>query len=407
MTDSNLTDIEQKTADLLENAAENRNPAGDKAGMSGSVPGTERTAAPDTTAPEDDYSLPLSAGHDSQWVPGNMSFPGSQAKARPLPEPGFSPEGWKEAGLAALILAFLGALIGLASLFGVAASIFLPFVLARLLLRRGSALALLATVAAFLADSLMMGLPSAAAIFLQYATMGFVFGYCYRKDQKPLLILLLASLCCLLGQCLSLVLSLRLEGIPLTDLWMTLEDSYQQTLEALASDGLLSGAALDRFIAYGLDLFHRLFLGLVAFSAMLTAALCYWLSSSALRRQGYAISKLPKFILWRVDWRLSWGLIIGLLLSVLGRYWQLDWMEMLGGTLSLIFGPILAVCGLAVLLWICKYLSFPGILKFILVVLLIILINYAAYLLIVLAVWDGLKNLRDWFSQKKPKHELR
>lgn len=352
--------------------------------FSASAPGEEK---------DQDYSLPLSADGKEPWIP-QSPYPGGRSTPPPPPKPGFSPAGWKEAGLVLLMLALIGLAIAFLPGLGTIASLFMPLVSARLYLRRGPALALLATGGALLLDGILLGFSVAAGIFLQYALMGLLLGFCFRRESKPARTLFATAACCLLGQVLSLLLSFWAEGISLSEFWPALEESYVATLETIASVGSMSGVSLNQFLDYGLELLNRLFLGMMAMSALATGALCYWFSSSILRRQGYSIPKLPKFKLWRVDWRVSWGLILGLLCTVLGANFELPLLEKIGPIFSMVFGPVLALCGLSALLWLMEHSRLPGILKVLVFVILLLFFNVMIYVLMLLAVLDGMKDLR-------------
>lgn len=358
---------------------------------------------------DDDYSLPLSASGGFQWIPRQVLTGYSTTitnKVPPAPEPGFTASAWKETGLCALLLLVFALMIVHLPGLGVAASLFMPLILAKLLLRRGLLMAGFATGAALFADAFLMGIPAAVGVFLQYAGMGFVFGLSYRKEKRALPTLLLAALCCFLGQAFSLLLGFLQDGLGLQEFWPALEQSYEELLGFLASSsGMLTGVSLDVFVEYGVSLLQRLYLGMNILSALLTAACCHWLSATALRRQGYLIPRMPAFLSWRIDWRFSWALILGLLFSLLGRILQQQWMEIIGATLSMVFGAVLAVCGLSFLLWLMQGLRFPGILKGMLILLLLLFADISVYILMFLAVLADIKELRSRLLEKRKNRE--
>ncbi|MDO4733280.1 MAG: DUF2232 domain-containing protein, partial [Bacillota bacterium] len=221
---------------------------------------------------EDSYSLPLSARSGSQWIPPHVlrssSGSGPTAEAK-LPEPGFTAAAWKESAFCTLFLLAFGLLVAYLPLLGVVASLFMPLLLAKLLLRRGLVLSLLALLLAFAADAFLLGLPSAASIFLQYGSMGLVFGLCYRKKKSGVLSLFLAALCCFLGHTFSIGLSFLQDGLSLTEFWPLMEKAYGESLRSLAqASGMVSTVNLDAFVEYGLSLLHRLLLPMNLLSAV-------------------------------------------------------------------------------------------------------------------------------------------
>jgi len=372
--------------------------------MASEMPDQEETTQNPDAPVDEEYSLPLSAGRDTQWIPPQVlyGYPGAaKRKEAPLPEPGFTAAAWKEAGLCAvLFLAFALIIFYLPGL-GVLASLLMPLILAKLLLRRGLILSALATVVPLLAVSLLIGFPAAGGIFLQYAGMGFVFGISYRKKKKALSTFLLAALCCLLGHALSICLGFLQDGLSFSEFWPTLKASYEEILRALAeTSGMFTGVSLNAFVDFGVTLMQRIYFGMNILSAMLTAGFCYWLSSSVLRRQGHDIPPMAPFLSWSLDWRFSWPFILGLLFSLLSKFLTLEWMQILGATLAMVFGFVLAVCGLSFLLWLMKGLRFPGLLKGLAVFLLLLFAEISVYVLAFLAVFADMKELRSRFTEK-------
>lgn len=316
---------------------------------------------------------------------------------------------WKAVSKDVFTAVVCAVLLGLAVQYlpglGVIASVFSPLPISMILLRRGVGFGLVSALLMLTILALACGFEAALRLFLQYGVMGLSLGYCFLKGKKPLFTILITTIGYLLGELVSVGFAMTLTGMRPVDLITEVETSYTDFLFMMQRNGLSVDEAMAKdFITYALDLMKKLLPGILAISGLITVFVCYLISAGILRSRGYQILRIRKFDSWHMDWRFAWGLILGLLFFWLGNQLDKFWMESLGGSLLMVFGPTIALCGLSIFIWLLKNLSIPGVLKLIVLVLVLLFVRVSFYGLVLLAIFDSVRDLRprvlSWLNER-------
>ena len=80
-------------------------------------------------------------------------------------------------------------------------------------------------------------------------------------------------------------------------------------------------------------------------------------------------------------------------------------MESLGDNISYVFGGVILVCGISLVLWLLKHSNLNIIFKALIVVVVLQFFSIAIYLVVLLAVFDALRDLRPWFTARIEKSQ--
>ena len=359
-------------------------------------------------------SLPLSARSEREDYLGGAYTPPPPPKPewKPIPaEDRFTVRALTEGAMMlaiALLLAFVGNYVPVLNVLGM---LLFPLPITILVFRRGLKVGIVAAVALF--GLTMTFLPPAQAIYmiLQYATLGLSLGYCFRKQKSPLFTLGIAVMIAAVGTMLSLLLTLFMSGLPISSLLTQADTMIQEMLKTTKDSGAMDtrlsamGLTFEQFAAQAEEFIHKLLPAVLILSAMFMTLICYLVSAKVLRRLRYQIPQLPPFASWRIDWHFTWGLIAGLFLGWFGRQFGLSWMESLGDNIAYIFGAVIFVCGVALVFWLLKYGRLNLVFKVLIVVLLVQMYGISMYLVVLLGVFDALRDLRPWFTARIEKSE--
>ncbi len=371
-----------------------------------------------TKTEEAEISLPLSARREQGGFPGEET--GQGYIPPPPPEPdwkaiptaaGFSARALTEGAMMiaiALLLAFLGNYVPVLNFLG---QLLFPLPIAILVFRRGLQVGMVATVALFGLSLTFLPIAQAVYMIVQYGLLGLFLGYCYRNGRKPLFTLGIATMIAAAGAMISLVLTLFISGLPISSLLAQADAMVAEMMQMMKETGSLDAALAARnismaeFTADAQAFVRKLLPAAMILSAMFMTLICYLVSAKVLRRLRYPIPQLPPFTAWRMDWRLTWGLILGLFLGWFGRQFGLAWMESLGDNISYVFGGVILVCGISLVLWLLKHSNLNIIFKALIVVVVLQFFSIAIYLVVLLAVFDALRDLRPWFTARIDKSQ--
>ncbi|MDO4582260.1 MAG: YybS family protein [Bacillota bacterium] len=376
---------------------------------------------------DDDYSLPLSARRERERGSYTRDRSGSGddylPPSQPPPPPPPPPREWRALpdndrldlraitegammAAIALLLAVIGAYVPLLSILGL---LLYPLPFAVLILRRGLKAGVLATFVTFALSVILLTLPQALLMLIQYGLLGIFLGYCFRKQRGALFTLGVSTIIAAVGTLGGLLASLFVSGLGLEAILTQMQlitDQYVAAIVAQPGAAELmipAGMSVEEFGDYLLEFMQRLLPASLVLSAMLMTFICYSVSSAVLRRLRYHILKLPPLAEWRIDWRLSWGLIAALGAGQLGRLWQLEWLSMIGDNLLYVFGVVLFISGLSFIIWVLRFTRANFFIKLLLIFLLIQFASITIYLLIMLGVFDPLFDLRAKISARAGK----
>lgn len=309
----------------------------------------------------------------------------------------------------ALILAVISIYVPVLNLI---APLLFPVPLAILVLRHGMKLGILSAASIFLLSSMLLGLPHALYLFIQYGFLGLFFGLCFRRQKKAAFMLVGGVLISSAALIFTFIFPSFVAGVSMEqyqEMMSALVNEYVSILQQQGARGelVMGGMTPAAFVTYMEGSLLRLLPSMLVTSAMGLTLLCYTLMCRLLRRFGYEVNKLPPFAEWRLDWHLLWALIAALALAGLGSRLGIDLMARIGDNLLMAFSPILLVCGISVLVWLMRLWRVATFVKVLAVLFLYQIFSGSfMYLLILVGVFDPIFDFRRRLELRREKKKM-
>lgn len=271
-----------------------------------------------------------------------------------------------------------------------------------LVVRQDLRTGILATLVAGILVGVFSGLLNALFLFIQFAGLGLLYGYLFKREVSPGPMVVAGSAMVLFSLLFSLLLSFYILGWPSLDLVEDLQHLPERVLDFYRRSGLL-----DRFLQQGNTLedlrrsleaavnYIKLLLpGMLVLVSLFLALINYLVSEAILRRLNLRNKVLPPFRYWQLPWYAIWGFICGLALWLAGDYWHLTALRIVGLNILYLYFPLLAGNGLALVAFWAHRFPWPGALKFTVFLLLLFNLPLALLVLASLGLMDTLAGWR-------------
>ncbi|HBT48067.1 MAG TPA: hypothetical protein DEA73_09390 [Peptococcaceae bacterium] len=274
-----------------------------------------------------------------------------------------------------------------------------------LVVRRDLRTGAMATFVAGLLVALMGGLVRAFLLFTQYAAVGLLYGYLFKRGTAPGRMVAAGTAVALISLLSSLAISFYLVGWSPARLASDLQQMPEHVLEMYRQSGILEQMAREGVTAEELrsylegmvNYLRRLFPAMLATVALFTAFINYLMAATLLRRLNLSEHRLPPFRYWQLPWYTLWGVIAGLGLTLLGDYREAAWLKTFGLNILYLYLPLVLGNGLAVLTFFAHRLRWSWFLKA--AFLMVFLINIPLGLVVVL----GLGLFDPFLGWRKPR----
>lgn len=261
-----------------------------------------------------------------------------------------------------------------------------------LVVRQDLRTGVLATLVAGILVSIFSGLLTALFLLVQFAGLGLLYGYLFKREVPPGPMVIAGSLMALFSLLFSFLLSSQILGWSFLDLLKDLQHLPDHILDFYRRSGLL-----ERFLQQGNTLedlrrslevtvtYIKLLLpGMLVMVSLFLALINYLIAEAILRRLNLRNRALPSFRYWQLPWYAIWGFIGGLALWLAGDYWQLTTLRIAGINILYLYVPLLVGNGLAVVAFWAHRFPWSGALKF--VVFLFLLLNLPLGLLVLMGL---------------------
>ncbi len=308
------------------------------------------------------------------------------------------------------LLAVVAALLGIASLFLPGVGLLLYFVwplpLTLLVLRHGLRYGIIGTVITAVLLVLLTGPAQGLLLVVNMAGVGLVFGYCFLQKVSAGRTLLIGTLAAAVSAGLTLVLSSVLGDISVGQLLAAVQNYVDGFLDVYQQAGRLddllkaSGMTLAEMRETLIKWLKLLLPASFIIFTMVAAMVNYALDKVLLKRFGYQFSHLLPFREWRMPWQMIWGVIIGLTALALSRWLDYALLNTVALNMTYIMAPILAVYGLAFVVWMWKRFPTPFS-KAIWIILFIFFFQYFLFFLMLLGLVNSIFDLRALYGAGK------
>lgn len=317
---------------------------------------------------------------------GQENFSGGQGGVTALAE------GALLAAMAA-IFAFLGVLIPPLSLI---TNFLWTIPLIVLIMRRGLRTGALAFVVTTILIMMFATPFRGLSLALEFGIMSLIYGYAFRNKLPVGRTLFYGSLAAMLGTVLVLGLTVLFTGLSLTEMYQETALMMDQMLEMYKQMGLLDRMAqrgiTEEQLREAFELAARLSLsllpGVLVFSSLVTALLSFFLSHIILKKMKFEIPSVPSFSTWRVPWYFIWGFIVALGVLLIGDYYQLHTLKLIGGNIMVVYLPVFFFGGLAVVKFYLEKFKVSPLWKGLIIFLVLFYFPLAAFILASIGMFD-------------------
>lgn len=229
-----------------------------------------------------------------------------------------------------------------------------PVPVAILVVRHDVRTGILATVAASLAVSGIVGAAAGVSLAVWVGLIGVTLGYCLANGFRPFPTLALTSIAVLLAMLATFAAGFVLGDISYQEIARNVTQAVTQArestldrLEMLRLPQKDIEAGMAQFDAM-VEMLKLTFPVAILGSAIVISAIAHSVSRWALAKLGYKVPAVPRFSRWRITWPWAWGFILGALLALLGGQLNSREMLFLGSNLVTFFFYLFIVQGLAV-----------------------------------------------------------
>lgn len=273
--------------------------------------------------------------------------------------------------------------------------IVMPIPLAVLVMRRDLRVAVLSLAVTGILMTILYANPLQAAVLLiQFGPLGLVLGLLYKNYVTAGHALVTASLISVIASVAVIALVFLIGELNLATLQAAANTSLDKVFQMYQQAGLSVPPEEQKLLRDSIKTAVSLLPAIWVLSSVLSTILTYIIGSKVLKRLGYKVSALPPFSQWRLPWYSIWGLILGLSFFMAGAKFNLNWLNITGQNLLMIFGFSFFVVGLSVVVYYFKVLPLSKPFKTIMIVLLFIYIGFMYWAVAVLGIFDAIFNIR-------------
>ncbi|MDJ1474573.1 YybS family protein [Bacillus sp. LS15-K4] len=220
----------------------------------------------------------------------------------------------------------------------------LPFILLTIRYRLSNAFVIL-TAALFI--TVIVSQPMNLVKTTMFGLIGIVLGYMYKKQKKPVEILMAGTLAYLIGIMLIYVASIKFFNIDLMkQMQNMLNESMAQSEKIVTTAGMPISKEQKELFAQFNDVLETLFPSLLVMVSVCFSWITVMISGSVLRKLKHEVIPWPKFKDIQLPKSIVWYYVIFILLSTFIKVEPTSYLYMVFSNLYVIFALLLVLQGL-------------------------------------------------------------
>ncbi|OTY04069.1 hypothetical protein BK729_05280 [Bacillus thuringiensis serovar wratislaviensis] len=220
----------------------------------------------------------------------------------------------------------------------------LPFILLTIRYRLSNAFVIF-TAALFI--TVIVSQPMNLVKTTMFGLIGIVLGYMYKKQKKPVEILMAGTLAYLIGIMLIYVASIKFFNIDLMkQMQNMLNESMAQSEKIVTAAGMPISKEQKELFAQFNDVLQTLFPSLLVMVSVCFSWITVMISGSVLRKLKHDVIPWPKFKDIQLPKSIVWYYVIFILLSTFIKVEPTSYLHMVFSNLYVIFALILVLQGL-------------------------------------------------------------
>ncbi len=220
----------------------------------------------------------------------------------------------------------------------------LPFILLTIRYKLSSAFVIF-TAALFI--TVIVSQPMNLVKTTMFGLIGIVLGYMYKKQKKPVEILMAGTLAYLIGLMLIYVASIKFFNIDLMKQMQNMfNESMTQSEKIVTAAGMPISKEQKELFAQFNDVLQTLFPSLLVMVSVCFSWITVMISSSVLRKIKHGVIPWPKFKDIQLPKSIVWYYVIFILLSTFIKVEPTSYLHMVFSNLYVIFALLLVLQGL-------------------------------------------------------------
>ena len=220
----------------------------------------------------------------------------------------------------------------------------LPFILLTIRYKLSSAFVIF-TAALFI--TVIVSQPMNLVKTTMFGLIGIVLGYMYKKQKKPVEILMAGTLAYLIGIMLIYVASIKFFNIDLMKQMQNMfNESMTQSEKIVTAAGMPISKEQQELFAQFNDVLQTLFPSLLVMVSVCFSWITVMISSSVLRKLKHGVIPWPKFKDIQLPKSIVWYYVIFILLSTFIKVEPTSYLHMVFSNLYVIFALLLVLQGL-------------------------------------------------------------
>lgn len=220
----------------------------------------------------------------------------------------------------------------------------LPFILLTIRYKLSSAF-IIFTAALFI--TVIVSQPMNLVKTTMFGLIGIVLGYMYKKQKKPVEILMAGTLAYLIGIMLIYVASIKFFNIDLMKQMQNMfNESMTQSEKIVTAAGMPISKEQKELFAQFNDVLQTLFPSLLVMVSVCFSWITVMISSSVLRKLKHGVIPWPKFKDIQLPKSIVWYYVIFILLSTFIKVEPTSYLHMVFSNLYVIFALLLVLQGL-------------------------------------------------------------
>ncbi|UOB79080.1 YybS family protein [Bacillus sp. ZJS3] len=220
----------------------------------------------------------------------------------------------------------------------------LPFILLTIRYKLSSAFVIF-TAALFI--TVIVSQPMNLVKTTMFGLIGIVLGYMYKKQKKPVEILMAGTLAYLIGIMLIYVASIKFFNIDLMKQMQNMfNESMTQSEKIVTAAGMPISKEQKELFAQFNDVLQTLFPSLLVMVSVCFSWITVMISGSVLRKLKYDVIPWPKFKDIQLPKSIVWYYVIFILLSTFIKVEPTSYLHMVFSNLYVIFALLLVLQGL-------------------------------------------------------------
>jgi len=197
-------------------------------------------------------------------------------------------------------------------------------------------------------------------LFVGFGLPGILMGYMLKRNTNPYITVFVCGLVLALTSVAELLISFKAVGIDLVTLFAEMEESIQQNMDIIIDMYTRFGVGEENvkvikdYAGTFIEMTKILLPSSMLFAGIISSLLDFKLTRVILKRIGYEVSDIRKFMLWRIPEPYSIILLVIAIIAGAGSYIKVEWLQAVLLNISSLIIFIFTVLGVSVIVYFFK-----------------------------------------------------